>query len=131
MKRIKRWLTSKRLLMAQMSDLSRQLTEAWYDLEEMQDARDVAREISVELAEQKHYLQDQLHRVARERDQERKLRLEAEDRLLDYHLDGREKNEIDRKTDGLCEEAQNWKDAYLQLNQQYVEDLETMSNEEE
>jgi len=94
MQRIKRWLTSKRLLMAQMQDLHRQLTEAWYDLEEMQDARDVAREISVELAEQKHYLQDQLHRVARERDQERELRL-AEVEFLEEQLNVERDRRID------------------------------------
>ena len=124
MKRMRYWFASKKLLMAQLHDLQRQLQEAWTECDTLGDHL-------VDSRDREECLRDQLHRVARERDNERKLRLEAEDRLLDYHLDGREKNEIDRKTDGLCEEAQNWKDAYLQLNQQYVEDLETMSNEEE
>ena len=69
MTRIRYWLSSKKLQMAQLKDLSRQLQEAWDD------------------AAGDEYLRDQLHRVARERDNERKLRLEAEDKLLDYHLD--------------------------------------------
>ena len=38
-------------------------------------------------------LQAQLHRVARERDNERKLRLEAEHRLLDRYLENAENEE--------------------------------------
>ena len=93
MKRIKRWLTSKRLLMAQAEDLHRQLTEAWFDVADMREARDAARAVSLEMAETKHYLTEQLHRVASERDNERKLRLEAEDRLLDRYLENAENEE--------------------------------------
>ena len=78
MQRIKRWLTSKRLLMAQMQDLHRQLTEAWYDVSDMREARDAARAVSIELAEAKHYITEQLHRVAQERDEERSKRIDAE-----------------------------------------------------
>ena len=93
MKRIRYWLTSKRLLMAQAEDLHRQLTEAWFDVADMREARDAARAVSLEMAETKHYLTEQLHRVARERDRERKLRLEAEDRLLDRYLENAENEE--------------------------------------
>ena len=86
MKRIKRWLTSKRLLMAQAQDLQRQLTEAWYDVSDMREARDAARAVSIELAEAKHYITEQLHRVAQERDEERRLRIDAEVALLDKYI---------------------------------------------
>ena len=69
MKRMRYWFASKKLLMAQMHDLSRQLREAWDD------------------AAGDEYLREQLHRVARERDNERKKRLEAEDALLDKYLE--------------------------------------------
>lgn len=83
-----------KLLRAQAQDLSRQLQEAWHDLADMTEARDVAREISVELAEQKHYITDQLHRVARERDQERELRL-AEVEFLEEQLNVERDRRID------------------------------------
>ena len=80
MKHLRHWLSSKRRQMAQAEDLQRQLTEAWRDLEDMREARDVARAVSLELAEQKHYVTEQLRRVSRERFEERELRLAAEDR---------------------------------------------------
>ena len=78
------YFASKKLLMAQAKDLSRQLQEAW-------DARDrlVTRlgycqdKYHAKLADYNGVL-DQLHRVARERDNERRLRLEAEGKLQDY-----------------------------------------------
>ena len=103
MKRTKRWLTSKRLLMAQAEDLHRQLTEAWFDVADMREARDAARAVSLEMAETKHYLTEQLHRVARERDRERKLRIDAENALLDYYLDERKDDELARAADEIVD----------------------------
>ena len=77
------YFASKRLQMAKLHDLSRQLQEAWEISAGYKEGYD-------ERGKSCDYLQDQLHRVARERDNERKLRLEAEDRLLDYHLDNEE-----------------------------------------
>jgi len=62
--------------MAQLKDLQRQLTEAWADLEDMHEARDAACAVSVELVEQ-------LHRVVRERYEEREMRLRAKAALAD------------------------------------------------
>jgi len=71
--------------MKRIQYLQRQLTEAWRDLEDMREARDVARAVSLELAEQKHYVTEQLRRVSRERFEERELRLAAEE-LRDVYL---------------------------------------------
>ena len=99
MNRTRYWLSSKKLQMAQLKDLSRQLQEAWDEQERLDNAFDWASMQATECEEQRDYLQDQLHRVARERDNERKLRLEAEGKLQDYHLDKREKDEEGRAAD--------------------------------
>lgn len=76
--KIRYWLASRKLLMAQLADLSRQLQEAW-------DERDTLMEINLghmankEVIHARHneandYLREQLHRVARERDEERRQR---------------------------------------------------------
>ena len=105
MKHIAGWFRRNNTIMAQAKDLGRQLQEAW-------DARgDI--EMRLDDCHLNYYAKCadydsvlfQLHRVARERDNERKLRLdleehyeellaevrnrliEAEVALLDYHLD--------------------------------------------
>jgi len=91
MKHIAGWFRRNNLLMAQAKDLQRQLTDAWFDVANMREARDAARAVSLEMAEAKHYLLEQLHRVAQERDEERKLKLKAEadkDRLLGQLVEG-------------------------------------------
>ena len=80
MKRMRYWLASKKLQMAQLHDLSRQLQEAWAECDTLGDHL-------VDSWDREECLREQLHRVARERDNERKLRLEAEDALLDKHID--------------------------------------------
>ena len=90
MKRMRYWFASKKLLMAQMHDLQRQLQEAWDNCVTLGDHLVAANLYSME---QSDYLTDQLHRVARERDNERKLRLETEDRLLDRYLENAENEE--------------------------------------
>ena len=101
MKHIAGWFRRNNTIMAQAKDLSRQLQEAWEVSAGYKEGYD-------ERGKSCDYLQDQLHRVARERDNERKLRLdleehydellaetraqlqEAECALLDYHLDNEE-----------------------------------------
>ena len=78
MKRIRYWFTSKRLLLAQMHDLQRQLQEAWDRCDELITDRAL-------MAQENDYITDQLHRVARERDNEREKRLKAEETLLDKY----------------------------------------------
>jgi len=138
MNRIRFYFASKKVQMAQLHDLSRQLQEAWDEQERLDKAFDWSAVKVAECREERGYLQDQLHRVARERDNERKLRLAAmkdkdylidrfheerdarmsaevyyeeqltraqvrvaaaEDALLDYHLDKREKDEEGRAAD--------------------------------
>ena len=78
MKRIRYWFTRKKVLMAQAKDLARQLQEAW-DMEKYckEKMRKWGRLYYYE-REKSRGLTEQLHRVARERDEERRLRLEAE-----------------------------------------------------
>ena len=108
MKRIRYYFASKKLQMAQLHDLQRQLQEAWNEQERLDNAFDWVSMQATECEEQMDYLQEQLHRVARERDQERKKRidaemltmefirekrLEAEDRLLDRYLENADNEE--------------------------------------
>ena len=90
------YFASKKLLMAQAKDLQRQ----W---QEMRDERDMFKRMyylrldsHIEMVEEHRLagtsLRDQLHRVARERDNERKLRLEAE-KLRDVYLEQLENEE--------------------------------------
>ena len=83
MKRMRYWLASKKLLMAQMHDLQRQLQEAWNE-------KDILEDYYMDEWDKSNSLTDQLHRVARERDQERKKRIDAENALLDHYLDNEE-----------------------------------------
>ena len=77
MKHIRYWLSSKRRQMAKLRD--RQLQEAW-------DKAEHWKSIAHELDDMHECAIEQLHRVARERDEERRKRLEAEDMLLDSYL---------------------------------------------
>ena len=132
--RIRFYFASKKVQMAQ-------LQEAWDEQERLDKAFDWSAVKVAECREERDYLQDQLHRVARERDNERALkqaasktaaklavelatanyavsywggkadewflayeeerskRQQAEDALLDYHLDKREKDEEGRAAD--------------------------------
>ena len=105
MKHIRYWLSSKRRQMAKLHDLQRQLQEAW-------DKVAILRDVNETVAMEREYIRDQLHRVARERDKERELRLAAEDRLLGRYTVG-------DKT--LAEAASELRDVYL----------EELANEEE
>ena len=101
MKHIAGWFRRNNTIMAQAKDLSRQLNEAWNDTERLEVYADSADSTA-------DNLRDQLHRVARERDQERREKhdymsaskmwetvydqerkkwLAAEDALIDMYLD--------------------------------------------
>ena len=100
------WFRRNNTIMAQAKDLRRQLQEAW-------DNEKVWGDMVSDLREERDGILDQLHRVARERDNERELRLdieehydellneernrriEAEVALLDYHLDNRAADLVD------------------------------------
>ncbi len=77
--KISGWFRRNNTLMAQAKDAYRQLQEAW-------DEKDGWKEGYYEKNNDFEYIVNQLHRVARERDEERRLRLEAEDMLLDSYL---------------------------------------------
>ncbi len=94
MKRIRLWFARRKLLMAQAKDLARQLQEAWNDAEDAERLYINECATNAGLRTDIDYLRDQLHRVARERDEERRLRLEAEDRLLDRYLGDDEKGNV-------------------------------------
>ena len=79
MQRIRYWLTSKRLLMAQLHDMQRQLQEAWERCDELITDRAL-------MAQDVDYTRIQLRRLSRERYQERELRMAAEE-LRDVYLE--------------------------------------------
>ena len=83
MKHIAGWFRRNNTIMAQAKDLSRQLQEAWGERDGLVQA--YANTLSANAS-----VRAQLHRVARERDQERKKRLAAEDALFDMYLDNEE-----------------------------------------
>ena len=60
MKLIRYWFAKKKLLMAQMKDLSRQLQEAWDEQERLDKAFDWSAVKVAECREQRDYLQEQL-----------------------------------------------------------------------
>ena len=97
MKHIAGWFRRNNTIMAQAKDLSRQLTEAWYEIDALAQGNTAyAKEVTS--------TRDHLHRVARERDQERKKRLAAEDARFDRYMVG-------DKT--LKEAANELRDEYL------------------
>ena len=73
------WFRRNNTLMAQAVDLQRQLQEAWDEKDKYEVALRKSRIQYYELWELHDGLKDQLHRVARERYQERELRLAAEE----------------------------------------------------
>ncbi len=79
MKHIAGWFRRNNTLMAQAKDLARQLQEAW-------DKAAHWKSIAHELDDMHECAIEQLHRVARERDEERRLKQDAEDMLLDSYL---------------------------------------------
>jgi len=88
--RIRFYFASKKVQMAQLHDLKRQLQEAWENGNSWKETCSSWRETTVNVAirwkEAYDNITDQLHRVARERDNERKLRLAAmkdKDYLID------------------------------------------------
>lgn len=74
--KLKYFFASKKLLKAQAVDCQRQLQEAWDEL-------DVYKNIEWG----NDFLRDQLHRVARERDEERRLRLMQKSIVIEGTLD--------------------------------------------
>ena len=92
MKRIRYWLTSKRLLMAQLHDIQRQLQEAWDDKKYYSNLCGDWAALYRETCLDKDNMRVQLHRLSRERYQERELRLEAEE-LRDEYLEQLENEE--------------------------------------
>ena len=134
MKRIAGWFRRNNTIMAQAKDLSRQLQEAWEVSAGYKEGYD-------ERGKSCDYLQDQLHRVTRERDNERKMRMEAEDRLLDYHPDGPTEEELgDWKAAyyNICDQLnrvtrERFQERKLRLEAEKLRDvyLEQLENEEE
>ena len=92
MKHIAGWFKRNNLIMLQAKNLAKQLNEAWAEQERLDKAFDWASVRATEYREERDYLQEQLHRVARERDNERKKRLEAE-KLRDVYLEQLENEE--------------------------------------
>ena len=88
MKHIAGWFRRNNTLMAQAKDLARQLQEAW-------DKASHWKSIAHELDDMHECAIEQLHRVARERDEERRLKQDAEDMLLDSYLRIHERAEED------------------------------------
>ena len=84
--KIKGWFRRNNLIMLQAQNLAKQLHEAWNE-------KDILEDYYMDEWEKSNSLTEQLHRVASERDNERKLRLEAEDRLLDRYLENAENEE--------------------------------------
>ena len=77
MKHIAGWFRRNNTIMAQAKDLSRQLQEAWDERDKFEkDFKDWKRSAQIYHSDYE-YVKDMLHRVARERDKERKLRLET------------------------------------------------------
>ena len=79
MNRIRFYFASKKVQMAQLHDLKRQLQEAWAENALLTFANET-------LIANAGNMVDQLHRVVRERDNERKMRMEAE-KLRDVYLE--------------------------------------------
>ena len=73
------WFRRNNTIMAQAKDLQRQ----W---QEMRDERDEWRNEAHDWAISNTNIQSQLHRVARERDNERKLRLEALEKIAAWRI---------------------------------------------
>ena len=83
------WFRRNNLIMLQAKNLAKQLNEAWAEQERLDKAFDWAAVRVAECREERDYLQDQLHRVARERFSERAHRLTIEQQysnLQDEHL---------------------------------------------
>ena len=111
MKHIAGWFRRNNTIMAQAKDLSRQLQEAWDERDELDGFCGEALLGYRRNLDRADSLQEQLHRVARERDQEREKRLAAEDARIDYHLDKPSEEEIatieNYKLDNILAELDN------------------------
>ena len=106
MKHIAGWLSSKRLLIAQCEKAQRQLQAAWAEVERLDEYSTGCWDIITANQEERLGLIDQLHRVARERDEERRLRLEAEKKHRDIVWAWSDKQ--------IAEAAEELRDTYLE-----------------
>ena len=79
MKHIAGWFRRNNTIMAQAKDLQRQ----W---QEMREERDLALDVNATISDGRTYLIARLHEVARERDNERKLRLEALEKIAAWRI---------------------------------------------
>ena len=143
------WFRRNNTIVAQAKNLSRQLQEAWDENLRQAAAHDWMGTTIEDLRRDRDYISEQLHRVTRERYEERSLKQAAsktaaklavelaetkeeldrfrkayekervkrdiaEDALLEYHLDKREKDEEGRAADrGLEQAAGELQDVYL------------------
>ena len=102
--KIKGWFRRNNLIMLQAQNLAKQLHEAWNE-------KDILEDYYMDEWEKSNSLTDQLHRVARERDQERKKRIDAEVAHLDSYLDRPSEEEIatieNYKLDNILAELDN------------------------
>jgi len=92
MNKLRYYFASRKLLKAQAVDLQRQLQEAWDDVERKAAALRKVLAQKESLQGDYDYLTTQLHRLARERDEERRLRLAAEE-LREHYLEQVENEE--------------------------------------
>ncbi len=122
MKHMAGWFRRNNTLMTQAKDLARQLAEAWSDAEDAERLYINECATNAGLHTDIDYLRDQLHRVARERDEERRLRLEAEDMLLDSYL------RIHERGSGASASVEPFAMTPKEVHDKYLEQLE---NEEE
>jgi len=83
MNKLRLYFTSRRLL-------KRQLQEALEEKERLEKTYELSAAVVTHLRDERLYRREQLHRVARERDKERRLRLEAEDMLFKHIVDNEE-----------------------------------------
>ena len=88
LRKIHGWFIRNDRLKDQVHDFKRQLQEAW-------DKSEHWKSIAHELDDMHECAIEQLHRVARERDEERRLKLEAEDMLLDSYLRIHERDSVE------------------------------------
>ena len=106
MKHIAGWFRRNNTLMAQAKDLSRQLQEVWAENRVLKKERHDWKRSAQIYHSDYEYVKDMLHRVARERDEERRLRLEAEKKHRDIVWAWSDKQ--------IAEAAEELRDTYLE-----------------
>ena len=119
MKHIAGWFRRNNTIMAQAKDLQRQWQEMRDEYGSLDNAYDIVCEQVRREEENHNYTREQLHRVARERDNERELRLEAYGVCQDAMNQIGAERSLRLEAEGWCKDWEGLVDTWIGISERW------------